>query len=140
MLAQNQPGCGNAVGLSMHFSREEQLRFLEDAGIKPGFFKVNIGERRQENFLTQSMTKGPVIPKKQYDDYYKQLTQPGISLKNLYFSPGDTIKIGTKEYIMKDDYSVDIPYGEDIFMIEYPDHQVNNIVVNENSEPSLVKI
>lgn len=138
MLAQNQPGCGNATGLGMHFSREEQIQFLNDAGIKNGFFKVYIGERRQENFLTQCMTVGPVIPKKQYDDYYKQLTQPGISLKNHYFSPGDTIKIGTKEYTMKDDYSIDIPYGEDIYMIEYPKYQKNRVICDENSMIRLV--
>ena len=133
ILAQNQPGCGDAGALGMHFSREEQLQFLKDAGIKNGFFNVNIGERRQVNFLTQSKTSGPVISKRQYDNYYKSLTQPIINFKNRYFSPGDMIKIGDKEYTMKEDYSIDIPCGEDIYMIEYPQQQKNRIVCDDNS-------
>ncbi len=134
MLAQN------GTYIDLYFSREDQIKYLNDADITDGFFKVQIGSCKQEYYLSNGRKGGPIVAKKNYDAYYQHLMSPGIKLINYYFSPGDTVRIGEKEYIMKDDYSLDIPYGEDIWGIEYPDHRVNEIVVNENSERQLVRI
>lgn len=133
MLAQN------GTYIDLYFSKEDQIKYLKDAGITEGFFKVKIGKREQEYYLSYGRG-GPIASKKKYDAYYQHLTSPGIKLLNYHFSPGDTVRIGEKEYIMKDDCSLDIPYGEDIWGIKYPDHRVNEIVVNENSERQLVRI
>ncbi|MBR4573981.1 MAG: hypothetical protein IKO16_03640 [Lachnospiraceae bacterium] len=133
MLAQN------GTYIDLYFSREDQIKYLNDADITNGFFKVQIGSCKQEYYLSNGRKGGPIVAKKNYDAYYQHLMSPGIKLINYYFSPGDTVRIGEKEYIMKDDYSLDIPYGEDIWGIEYPDHPVNDIVV-ENSSLRLQRI
>ena len=35
---------------------------------------------------------------------------------------GSIFKIGGKEYALNEQRKLDIPYGEDIFDIEFPDH------------------
>ena len=36
------------------------------------------------------------------------------------YEPGDVFKIGEKEYVLSENYTLNTPYGEDIFNMEYP--------------------
>ena len=36
------------------------------------------------------------------------------------YEAGDIFKIGNKEYVLSESHTLDIPYGEDIYNIEYP--------------------
>ena len=36
------------------------------------------------------------------------------------YEPGSVFKIGGKEYVLNEDRKLDIPYGADIYDIEYP--------------------
>ena len=36
------------------------------------------------------------------------------------YEAGDIFKIGDKEYILSENHTLDIPYGEDIYNLEYP--------------------
>ena len=53
-----------------------------------------------------------------YNARYKNLTSGGILLDE--YEAGDIFKIGDKEYILSENHTLDIPYGEDIYNLEYP--------------------
>lgn len=46
------------------------------------------------------------------------MTSGGILLDE--YEAGDIFKIGDKEYILSENHTLDIPYGEDIYNLEYP--------------------
>lgn len=108
----------NGTYLSMYYLHDEQRQYLNDAGINKGFFSVKMGSLRKEYFYS-SGSSGVAISVQRYKDRYKMLTQSGCPfLKRT--EPGTAISIGAKEYLVKLDHTLDIPYGEDIFDIELP--------------------
>ncbi len=107
---------GTYVGL--YRSKEQIKSYLNDAGITNGFFSVQVGENRQEYFFSNG-TAGIAIKKKQYDITYNMYTKKGNPIFN-WFDVGDIIVVGGKEYLLKEDRTLDIPYGEDIYDIQIP--------------------
>ena len=91
---------------------------MEKAGIKNGFFTVKMGDREATQFYSATKTTSPIQSKERYDARYKNLTSGGILLDE--YEAGDIFKIGNKEYVLSESHTLDIPYGEDIYNIEYP--------------------
>lgn len=108
-------GCEGVYG-SKYYSDEEQKKILNDAGIKDGFFSVQVGEKRQELFLS-SGTAGTVVPKMRYDGTYNMFMHTNI-LDD--YAVGSVFVIGGKEYILDENKKLDIPYGADIYDIKFP--------------------
>ena len=104
--------------LGLYYSADEQKRFLNDAGIKEGFFSVESGVRKQDYFYSNG-NAGVAVRKFEYDAVYDMFTNRGSALFNEY-EVGTVIKVGGKEYVMNADRTFDIPYGEDIFDIQFP--------------------
>jgi hypothetical protein len=104
--------------LGLYYSATEQKQFLNDAGIKEGFFSVESGSRKQDYFYSNG-NAGVAVRKFEYDAVYDMFTKRGSALFNEY-EVGTVIKVGGKEYAMNEDRKFDIPYGEDIFDIEFP--------------------
>lgn len=105
-------------GLSNHTERTAEVRKrLDSAGIKHGFFTIEKCDRKFEFFYSKGKYVCQV-PKSQYDAKFQGLTQ-GFMLRGDH-NPGDILKIDGKEYPINENYGVDIPYGEDIYNIEYP--------------------
>lgn len=59
-------------------------------------------------------SKRELASKNRYDERYRKMTEAGSSFFNNY-EPGDIWKVGGKEYILSDDRTLNIPYGEDIY-------------------------
>lgn len=57
---------GSSIYVSMKFSDKEQRQFLDDAGIKKGFFTVKMGNKVRENYYSNSGIA--IIPKWCYDE------------------------------------------------------------------------
>lgn len=104
--------------LGLYYSAAEQKQFLNDAGIKEGFFAVESGARKQDYFYSNG-NAGVAVRKFEYDAVYDMFTNRGSALFNEY-EVGTIIKVGGKEYAMNADRKFDIPYGEDIFDIQFP--------------------
>lgn len=102
---------------SLYWSEEWQKKQLNDAGITEGFFSVQLGDYRQEYFYSNGRA-GIAVSKKQYDSSYHLLTG-GIGCLDEY-EIGSVFKIGETEYVLSADKKLDIPYGADIFTIQYP--------------------
>ncbi len=105
------------------FSRSEVKSYLEDAGIQPGFFTVNMKEKSNVLFYSQGKYASTVIRKKDYDSMYNNLTKSGNGLTaNLLcgYEPGSVIKVGGKEYVLSESHTLDLPYGADIYDMEFP--------------------
>lgn len=106
--------------MSLYYSKEKQEQFLNDAGITNGFFTVKAGDHQQEYFYSHG-NAGVAVRKFEYDATYDMLAKRGTALFNEY-EVGSIFKIGGKEYALNEQRKLDIPYGEDIFDIEFPDH------------------
>jgi len=106
--------------MSLYYSKEKQKQFLNDAGITKGFFTVKAGDHQQEYFYSQG-NAGVAVRKSEYDATYDMLVKRGTALFNKY-EVGSVFKIGGKEYALNEQRKLDIPYGEDIFDIEFPDN------------------
>ena len=104
--------------LGLYYSADEQKRFLNDAGIKEGFFSVESGARKQDYYYSNG-NAGVAVRKFEYDAVYDMFTKRGSALFNEY-EVGTVIKVGGKEYAMNTDRKFDIPYGEDMFDIQFP--------------------
>lgn len=100
-----------------YYSHDEQRKILNDAGITVGFFSVQVGSRKQELFYSNG-DSSVAIPKWQYDSKYNMLMNQWSTLKN--YETGSVFKIDGKEYVLSSDKKLDIPYGADIFDMEYP--------------------
>ncbi|MBQ4069240.1 MAG: hypothetical protein IJC76_08315 [Lachnospiraceae bacterium] len=105
--------------ISLYYSKEKQEQLLNDAGITEGFFTVKSGKHQQEYFYSQG-SAGVAVRKFEYDSTYEMFTR-GSALFNKY-NVGDKFMIGGKEYTLTEERKFDIPYGDDIFDIEFPDH------------------
>lgn len=101
------------------FSREKVQEYLEEAGIKHGFFSVKVGNRVATHYYTASKTNGMVESKDRYDQYYKAMTEGTLFTDH---DVGETFIIGGKQYVLNDKHGIDIEYGEDIYDIQYKRH------------------
>ena len=104
--------------LSLYYSKEKQEQFLNDAGITKGLFTVKAGDHQQEYFYSHG-NAGVAVRKSEYDATYDMFAKRGTALFNKY-EVGSIFKIGGKEYTLNEQRKLDIPYGEDIFDIEFP--------------------
>ena len=104
--------------ISLYYSAEKQEQFLNDVGITKGFFTVKAGKHQQEYFYSHG-NAGVAVRKFEYDATYDMFVKRGTALFNKY-EVGSVFKIGGKEYALNDQRKLDIPYGEDIFDIEFP--------------------
>ena len=107
----------DATYIDLYYSKDEQKKMLNDAGIKEGFFTVESGSRKQEYYYSNGRS-GLAIRKFQYDATYKMCTK-GTALFDKY-EIGAIFKIGGRDYPLKEDRTLDIPYGEDILDIQFP--------------------
>ena len=108
-------GCEGVYG-SKYYSDEEQRKILKEAGIQEGFFSVQVGDKRQELFLSNGAA-GAVVPKRRYDGTYNMFMNTNI-LDD--YAVGSVFVIGGKEYILDEHKKLDIPYGADIYDIKFP--------------------
>lgn len=111
----------DTVYMSETFSRDETRGYLEEAGIQPGFFTVKMGETEVKRFYTTNRYTGLVQTQERYDFHYQSLTETASLLYE--YDPGSIFKVDGKEYVLRENHTLDIPYGEDIFNLEYPVHQ-----------------
>ncbi len=103
--------------MGLYYPESEQRKYLNDAGIKEGFFSVQVGSRKQEYFLSNG-NAGVAVRKFEYDATY-EMYRRGSALFNEY-PVGSIFTIAGKEYALKEDRTLDIPYGEDIFDVQFP--------------------
>lgn len=101
------------------YSNGEVRKRLADAGIKTGFFDISIGKNKTTQFLSQGKNSSAVYSKEQYDEYYHNHIQSGNLTRK--YEPGTVIKIAGEDYTIDDKGKIDVPYGVDIWDIEYPD-------------------
>lgn len=124
----NSLGGGHALmGSPNHDPRwgyydDEICSYLDEAGISKGFFSVKIGSASSELFYSRS-EQYPLYTKDNYDLRYYTMTSSDFSYNKSVFSdfaPGTEITIAGENYTLKDDLTLDIPYGIDIFDIQLP--------------------
>lgn len=111
--------------VSYYYSDEEIVSYLEKAGVKPGWFTVNVAGKSVEYYYSPDRTdcKSSImlLSKGEYDNKYALLTNEGGKYRSFKEVPiGSVFKIDGKEYVMDENYSIDIPYGIDLTKIEYP--------------------
>ncbi len=106
------------VYMNLDFTNQEIKAYLNEAGIKQGFFTMKMGGMEATQFYSASKNDAIVQSKERYDEQYEALTSTFHLLSN--YAPGDVFKVSGKEYILSESHTLDIPYGEDIFDIEYP--------------------
>lgn len=114
-------GMMSVTGLNVpgdEYSRKEGADYLEEAGVQPGFFTVNMKGHSKTFYYTKAKYSRMIETKKDYDEQYDNLTRKTHLLSG--YNPGSIFKIGGKEYILTENHTLDIPYGEDIYTIEYP--------------------
>lgn len=104
------------IGLS--YSDEQVREYLDEAGIKTGFFTVQMGDREATQFYSATKTGGVIHSKERYDEQYESLTSQSHLLSD--YKPGDIFTIKNKEYVLSESHTLDIPYGEDIFDLKNP--------------------
>lgn len=103
------------------YSDEEIRNYMDEAGIQTGFFTVKAGDREATQFYSATNTTCPVQSKLRYDQQYQRLTEKSPFFDS--FEVGSVFKIGGKDYILNESHMLDIPYGEDIFDIQYPSRE-----------------
>lgn len=106
------------VYIGLTYSDEEIRSYMDQAGIKTGFFTVKMGNREATQFYSATNLTSPIQSKERYDLRYQTITSDGILLDE--YEPGAIFKIGDKEYVLSESHTLDIPYGEDIYNIEFP--------------------
>ncbi|MHC1723089.1 MAG: hypothetical protein AB9836_07805 [Aminipila sp.] len=104
-----------SVYIGSHYSEEEQKQYLDDAGVKKGFFTVQVGDSKAEHYYSNADVA--IRPKWHYNERYKAMTTGGLLIDN---QPGDVFVVDGKEYTLSENRTLDVPYGADIFDIEYP--------------------
>lgn len=108
----------NGTFIGLHCSQEEERRLLNDAGITEGFFSVQVGDNRQEYFYSNGHA-GAAVLKERYDNTYQMfMTQTEILFRD--YEAGDVFRVGGREYVLSEDKKLDIPYGADIYDVEWP--------------------
>lgn len=103
------------------YNKSQVDEYMEEAGIEHGFFTVKMGDREATQFYTASKYTSTVEAKWRYDAEYENLTSGGQGTMRSY-EPGTVWKFGGHEYVMNESHTFDIPYGEDIFDVGYPEN------------------
>ena len=109
--------------LSLYYSQDEQKQMLNDAGITRGFFSVQIGDKKQDYYYSNG-NAGVAVRQFEYDATYDMFVKRGTALFNKY-EIGSIFKVGGKEYVLNEQRKLDIPYGEDIFDVEFPKMKIS---------------
>lgn len=104
--------------ISMNYSPDEVRSRLKQVGIETGFFTISIGGKETTQYLSQGKNSAAVYSREQYEERYYNHIQSGNLTKG--YQAGDIFKIGGKEYTVNADGRVDVPYGADIWDIQYP--------------------
>lgn len=115
---------GNSHLPSFGYSNEDIRNYLNDAGISKGFFSVKAGFT-QSNFFYSDSKNSPLYTKEEYDLRYHTMTSSDFSYHKSVFNclePGTEITISGEKYTLKDNFTLDIPYGTDIYDIQIPKH------------------
>jgi hypothetical protein len=107
----------DATYISMHYPEDTQKQILNESGISEGFFSVQIDARKSEYYYSNGNC-GVAISKQRYDGDYNCFMS-GDSILN-DFKVGSVFKISGKEYTLGAYKKLDIPYGADIYTMEYP--------------------
>lgn len=107
----------DTVYLGLSYSKSEVENYLAEAGIEKGFFTIKMGGKEVTKYYTASKTTGGIKDQWRYDQHYKSITN-GPLFNN--YEPGSVFKVGGKEYKLTENHTLDIPYGEDIYDMEYP--------------------
>ena len=102
--------------LSMKYSPEEVRTRLEEVGIQTGFFDIKVGEASATQFLSQGKNAVAIYSKEQYDRQYEYITSDRYFNS---FEVGHKVSIGGQEYTLGEDKKLDIPYGADIYNVQY---------------------
>ena len=105
---------GNTSALKEKYSQSEIRDKLEEAGIQNGFFTVGVGKSSQTYYLSQNKDVDALFSKEEYDKQYNALTS-GKAFELDDFQPGQTVTVGGKDYVLKDDKSLDIEYGAELY-------------------------
>jgi hypothetical protein len=115
--------------ISLYYSQEEQERILKDAGVTEGFFTVEVGNKKREYYFSKESSHNPpmVELREHYDSTYQTFS---VSWFWEDYQVGDVFVIDGKEYTLKEDKTLDVPYGVNIRDISYPQKQTS--VVKEN--------
>ena len=103
----------------LFFNRNEAKAFLEEASIEHGFFTVKMSDSVKTFYYSSNTTSRMIETQKSYDIRYASLTNSSYNLLT-DFEPGSIFKIGDKEYVLKEDFTLDIEYGADIFALISP--------------------
>lgn len=101
--------------LGLKYTENEIKSRLLEAGIKPGFFSVTVGDKSATHFFTQGKGAATVYSKEQYDNHYKYVTSDSYLSR---YNEGQKLLIGEKEYSLGTDRKLNIPYGEDVYDIK----------------------
>lgn len=118
------PCPGNPNFPDLGYSNNQIRSYLDEAGISNGFFSVKIGSKESELFFSNS-EHCPVFTKEEYDLRYHTMTSSDFLYEKSVFNclePGTEITIAGEKYTLKDDFTLDIPYGTDIYDIQIPKH------------------
>lgn len=108
------------------YSREDIAKALENVGITEGFFTVKVGDKSCEYFYSNSEHLF-MESKEKYDNNYTGITKYGTMTMQNYCDPGDTIIVDGQEFTLREDHTLDIPYGIDLYTIIYPEKAVNRM-------------
>ena len=103
---------GDPTFLGLKYSDDEIRKQLFDAGIKPGFFSVTVGDRSATQFFSQAKGASAVYSKAQYDDHFSYVTSERY-LKQ--YETGHKFLIAGKAYTLGEDRKLNVPYGEDVY-------------------------
>ncbi len=104
------------IGLS--YTSAQIREYLDEAGMKVGFFTIKMGDEEVTHYYSASKTTGPIQSKDRYDWHYQCLTQEGGILHD--YEPGSIFTVGGKKYVLSESHTLDIPYGADIYDMKYP--------------------
>lgn len=102
--------------LSMKYSPEEVRNRLAEIGIQTGFFDIKVGDASATQFLTQGKNAVAIYSKEQYDQRYEYITSDRFFKE---YEAGYKVTIGGEEYTLGEDKKLDIPYGADIYDVQY---------------------
>ncbi|MBE5937796.1 MAG: hypothetical protein E7265_07175 [Lachnospiraceae bacterium] len=104
--------------MGLTYSAEDIRNRLHSAGIQKGFFQVTVGEHTATQFLSEGKNTAAVYSKAYYDDQYYNYVKSGGICRD--YESGDVFKIDGEEYTVNADRKLDVPYGVDIWNIEWP--------------------
>lgn len=105
IMASGGPDCINKV------PSEKLVKYLDMAGIEPGFFTVETSQRKWEYYFSQSY----VVRKSVYDDQWNMLHSDSWRMP-----PGDIIRSNDgREFLVDASGIIDVEYGEELGGIIY---------------------